>query len=383
MKIFIAIFGIALGSIALHAAVTVTFPNSNVYTSPYSCMILSGVLYSPLGGCYIKGVVSNTTTISVNVDTSINSGQSANNMPSFRVTIDDVSSSYIQEGTTDTNTVLATGLSTASHKYLIQIIGAYQLVGNSWTGQTGWTKINSIQFDTGATLSAPVIRPNVCLFYGDSYLETDLGLPETGPIYTWADYTVSYPRWISSALNCEYGQIGIGSQGWVHGGNGGYPGFTSTWDHYDSTHSRDLSITPQYLIVAQGNNDHVGTVPTSSLNSAINSFLTALRSTWPTVNTFILTPFADVNDVTNHNQIATSVNNYAIANSDLRLFSIDIGTEYQLCLPFSSGATWCSADGFHPAKEYHGAIGAMVLNKMLTVLPVGGMVRLRGQVNVR
>lgn len=364
------------------AVVTVTFPNANVFTAPYSCRISSGALIAPTGGCYLKGVVSGTTSIVLNVDSTINSETSAN-MPSFRVTIDDGASSYVLMGTTDTQTTMASGLTTGSHTYLIQFIGGNQGSGNGWTGTAFQTKINSIQFDTGSTLSAPSVRPNNCLFFGDSYLQAYYGGSQSGNYYSYVDFTTSWPRWVSSALNCEYGQIGVGGQGWVNSGQGGYPAFTSSWDHYDSTHARDLSITPQYLIVAQGNNDHVGSVTTGQINTAVTNWLTAMRAVWPTANSFVLKPFSDVSDATNHTQIVTSVNAYVSANSDAHLWAIDIGTEYQGCLPFSGGATWCSQDGIHPLAVYHGAIAAMVVDKIMTTPAPTGVVSLRGGVTLR
>jgi len=58
-----------------------------------------------------------------------------------------------------------------------------------------------------------------------------------------------------------------------------------------------------------------------------------------------------------------------MANTDANLYSINIGTEYQGCLPFSGGATWCSFDGLHPAIPYHGAIGAMITDQILSATP--------------
>lgn len=361
------------------AVLTVTFPNANVYTSPYSCQIVSGNLISPTSGCYIKGTVSGTTSISFNVDTTVNSGQSANGMPAFRVTIDDGASTYIQEGTSDTTETLASGLTTASHNYLIQFLGPADNVGNQWTGTLGQTKVTAIVFDTGASLSAQLTRPNVCLFFGDSYLAAYYGATQTGAFYTYVDFTTSYPRWVASALNCEYGQIGIGSQGWKNTGNASVPAFPSSWDHYDSTHARDLTTIPNYLIVAQGNNDHVGTWSTGQIDAAVTGWLTAMRATtgWAAVPTYVLKPFSDASDAANHTQIASSVVAYANSNSDVHLYSIDIGSEYQGCLPFSAGTTWCSTDGIHPLAVYHGAIGAMIVDKILSATPTPSPVTLR------
>lgn len=364
-------------TLPVSAAVVLTFPNPAVYTSPYSIQISGSAIISPTGGGYIKGVVSGTTSIAFNVDTSLNAGQSSANMPSFRVTIDDAPSAYVQEGTSDTQTVLASGLTTGSHHYLIQFLGGQTTGGNSWSGTWQQTKVNSIQFDSGATPAAPSIRPNTCLVFGDSYLMAVVAASQVGSWYNYIDFTMSWPRWVASALNCEYGQVGIGTSGWLNSGNGSYPAFPSYWDHYDSTHSRDLSKVPDYLIIAEGNNEHVGTWSTGQINTAVTNWLTAMRAVWPIANTYILTPFSDIADAANHAQIATSTQAFAVANSDTHLWSIDIGTEYQGCLPFSGGATWCSFDGLHPSIPYHGAIGAMITRQILgvtgTSIVIGGV----------
>jgi hypothetical protein len=279
---------------------------------------------------------------------------------------------------------MVSGLSTASHRYLIQFIGANQAVGNSWSGTAAQTKVTSIQFDTGSTISAPTIRPNTCLIFGDSYLQAYYGGSQAGAYYTFVDFTTSWPRWVASALNCEYGQIGVGGQGWTNSGQGGYPAFTGSWDHYDSTHARNLTTAPNYLIVAQGTNDHIGSWTTGQVDAAVTGWLAAMRATagWGSVPTYILKPFSDASDASNHNQVAASTTAYSSANSDTHLFLIDIGTEYTACLPFSGGATWCSADGLHPLAVYHGGIASLVINRIDSFLSPINIVNLHGRISL-
>lgn len=337
----------------------VTFPNAAIYLSPYTWRVFSGSIDAPTGGAYFKGVVSSTTSIVANVDTSGNAGQAETGMPSFKVTIDDGPASYVQEAIGATQVTLAAGLGTGSHRYLVQVIGAATGVGNSWAGLLAHTVINSLQFTAGATLSPPAVRPNVCLALGDSYLQTVLGTAGS-PFYNAADYTVSWPQWVAAALNCEIGQIGIGGTAWSNNSStDGYPTFPNWWNFYDSAHARDLAIVPNYLLVGIGVNDHVGAVSTSQIDTAMNAWHAAVRSTagWATVPLFLVLPnYADVSDAANHAQIAAT----AAAWGDDNVHAIDVGHELQTCLPFINSATSCSLDGFHPDVAHHGWLAAQI-----------------------
>jgi hypothetical protein len=359
-----------LGAAQTGPPLTVTFPNANIFLSPYVWRTFSGNIDATTGGAYLKGVVSGTTSIVANIDTTGNVGLTANQMPSFRVTIDDAASTYVQEGLAATQITLVSGMTTASHKYRVEVIGPANNVGNGWTGIVGHTIINSLQFDTASVLSAPAIRPKVCLAFGDSYLEGYFGDPQSGARYLYIDYTLTWPQYVAAALNCEIGQFGIGGSGWMNSGEGGFGAFPSFWNFYDSTHARDLTTPADYLIVAEGVNDHVGTWTAAQINTAMNTWHTALRATsgWATVKTFIIVPnYADATDAVNHAQISTSANAWA----DAAAFAVDPGTSLQLCLPFT-GVTWCSPDGTHPSRPYAGWMAATIMQGIQKALNVPG-----------
>ena len=197
----------------------------------------------------MKGVVKGTTSLSANVDTSFNAGMAADDMPTFKVTIDDQPPEFVQVAAGARQVTLAT-VTPHSHRYRIEVIGGNQIKGDGWRGTTYQTKIDSLQFDAGAKLSPPPVRPKRAPMLGDSNIQSYFGEGSTGPYYKFVDYTLAWPGYVAFAFDCEFGQIGIGSTGWIHPGQGGYPAMPEWWDHYSDGQPRDLSAQPDYVWVA-------------------------------------------------------------------------------------------------------------------------------------
>jgi len=367
------LFLAAVLSIPGFAQVVATFPNANIFLSPGTWRTFSGSIDAPTGGAYLIGSETGASTIVANVDTSGNSAQTANGMPSFKVTIDSGVPVIVQEGLAATTITLASGLAGGTHTYLVQVIGGSTGVGNSWTGTASHTIINSLQFENGTTLIPPTTRPKTVWAFGDSYLMSVVAASFTTQWYNFVNFTQSWPQWIGAGLNAEIMQEGIGSCGWVHAGDGGFPAFTGWWDHYDSTHARDLSVPPDFLFIAIGVNDHVGTVSAAQINTAMNSWHTAMRATsgWANVPTYIIIPFADVTaDAVNHAQIVTTANAWGDNNAHvINIGTSTAGAQLSACLPFSGPATFCSFDALHPDIPHHGQIAAMISAQMVLGTP--------------
>ena len=358
-------------TVAVSAApVLVTFPNANIYESPDIWRTSGTSIISPTGGAYLKFKVTGTQNITANVDTTLNSSLDSYNMPSIKVIINSGTPYYVQfpaNSSGNTPVSIASGLnSTTTYSVSLYMIGGNGASGNNdWTGTNSQTKINSLQFDGGSSLSNQSLAGKTCLFYGDSILQAyyggapTFGTSTSNEYYSIVDYTQAWPSYLVSSLGCEYSQIGIGSQGWINGGNDGYPAFGSSWGYYDSTHQKTFSSStaPNYVIIDQGTNDHGQAA--SSISSQVKSVLTSMRSQFGTNTKIILvTPYNPTFDDSSGNPrlgLISGYNAYETATLDKNTFLVDLSTtaqQYAL-------SPW-SLDNIHPDPAAHAQIAGII-----------------------
>lgn len=230
---------------------------------------------------------------------------------------------------------------------------------NSWTGTGAQTKVNSLTLDTGATVVQPTLRPNLCMFWGASYEQGYFGLAQTGPVYNFVDQEQGWTGGVAQAavLNCEYGLVGIGGQGWQNPGGGGYPVFGSSWNGYDSTHSKSFSTPPTYVVVHQSENDH--SYSTGPETSAVSSWIPAARSAFGSATKIFLVGALG----SELSAINTAIQAGITASGDAQTFWISPGTQFSLTT-FSTGCTassWASPDCLHVTAVYQNQIyGTMI-----------------------
>jgi lysophospholipase L1-like esterase len=334
------------------AAMQVRFPNPNIFQSPYTWRNDQGSAIAPTGGSYLKGVVTGSTVLRANVDTSLNEGLVADDMPSLKVTVDDQPPAFVQFPPGAKQVTLAT-FTPETHRYRIEVIGGNQIKPDGWRGTTFQTKIDSLEFDAGATLSPPAVRAHRALVLGDSNIQAYFGEPQSRPYYEYVDYTLSWPGFVAFAFDSEFGQIGIGSTGWIHPGQGGYPAMPEWWKEYSAGRPRDLSLQPDYVWVALGANDH--NVEPATLSSVIVDWLGEARQAFPDAQIFCVVPFHGEN----RHAVTTAVTTARAAGHDERIHLIDLGHELESAIPFRMGqATWLTGDGLHLRAVYHGLIAA-------------------------
>lgn len=368
----------------VHAQTVVSFPNASIFLSPYAWRIDgSGDAINPTGGGYIRFTVTGTTQIIANVDTTLNAVLGSNDMPTIQVICntptEDGTVANVQfpaNNTASTPVTLASGLTSGTtYTVLLSSIGGNQQASNCWSATACQTKINSLQFDDGATLSASTLRPKSFLFYGDSYLLSYFGSPaETGPYYGYINFTLSWPFFVAYGLNGEYGQVGVGTQGWVQTGNGSYPAFPGSWNGYDSTHARSFSPAPDAVFISEGINDH-GQNP-SSVTSAVTSTLTAMRTAFgSSTRIFVVIPLNEQQD--------TAIRAGVTAAADPKVYVIDPGTQYLNTVFSGASSTWASPDGLHLDSTHQALYTAFVLQQVQQILDttssaVGGQVTIGG-----
>jgi hypothetical protein len=353
----------------LFAQTVVTFPNSNVFLSPYAWRIDgSNAAINPTGGGYFKFQVTGTVSILANVDTTLNAVLSSNDMPSLKVIVNgptaDGTAAFVQfpaNNTANTQITLASGLSPSTvYSVIVSSIGGNQLPSNCWSATACQTKINSLQFDSGATLTPAYVRPKSLLFFGDSYLLSSFGGAATGAYYTYIDFTLSWPFFVSYALQGEYGQIGVGTQGWVRPGNGSYPAFPSSWNFFDSTHAKTFSPAPDAVFIAEGINDHGE--PAATVQSNVTTTLQAMRTAFGTsTRIYVVLPL--------NRQQAPAIRAGVGAATDPLVFVLDPGTEYLNTVFSGPSSTWASPDGLHLDSTHQALYTAFVTQQAQATIP--------------
>ena len=342
-------------------SLVVTFPNPNIYESPDIWRLSGSSIISPTGGAYLKFQVTGTQNITANVDTTINSSLGPDDMPSIKVVINSGTPYFVQfspNNTVGTPITIASGLnSTTSYSVSLYMIGGNESAGDGWAGTSFQTKIDSLEFDPGSTLSSQSLAGKSCIFYGDSILETYYGGPISGPYYTYVDYTEAWPSYVAPMLGCEYSEIGIYGQGWLLTGQGGYPPFPSSWGHYDSTDPKTFSTMPDYVVIDLGTNDATHSPVTIAEN--VSAVLTQMRAKFG-VNTRIIlvTPYNPTFNDPEGNPRTGIINGYSSyeeTTPDANAFLIDLGTTVQqYTLP-----PW-SLDDTHPDQAAHAIIGPII-----------------------
>ncbi len=349
VPILVALAFTALGAEpAPQSPMIIRFPNPNIFQSPYTWRNADESAIAPTGGAYLKGVVSGTRSIKANVDTSINANLSANDMPTLKVTVDDEPAAFVQFPPGAKQVTLA-NVSPAQHRYRLEVIGGNQGTGDGWNSTSFQTKIDSLEFDSGATLAPPAIRPKRALILGDSNIQAYFGERSDEPYYKYVDYTLAWPGQVALAFECEFGLVGVGGTGWIHPGQGGYQAMPEWWQKYDASHPRDLSLQPDYVWVALGANDHNS--DPAKLQKIIQDWLTLARKTFPAAEVFVVSPF--------HGENRAPTTAAVAAQADAKVHPVDLGTEIQSAIPFAMGhPTWMTGDGLHIRAVYHGIVAA-------------------------
>lgn len=290
------------------AAVT----NTSLFFSPYntysdgSASLLSTNVRSDAThtiwnspGAYLRfnvTVVSGSPGIvGIKVDPTTLATLTAANCPTLYYSID--GANYVSHllSANSSSTTLASGLSAGTHEIevMFKSVGLNG-VGDRWSVPNNAVKIVSIEIDNNATLVAPTLRTNRAIFFGDSISE---GAAVLGSDINNADNDASQvsPVLICRALNCEYGVMAFGGQGYQRG-LGNVVASTSapsmynssntfrSWDYYHFGASRlfsgSFSPAPTYIFVEQGQND-AGALTVSTVTAALNDFRAAAgASTW-------------------------------------------------------------------------------------------------------
>jgi hypothetical protein len=349
---------------------SIPLTDPNIFLSPYCWRIdATGSAICPAAGGYLKFKVTGTSKITLQVSTTINQGLLAVQMPSVKVVVNgptlDGLARYYQfppNNSDNTPVTVATELDPKLHyQVLVQVTGADELAMSGWSGTIFQTQINQLVVDAGASLLPTSLRPKRALFLGASYEQAYFGMLKPhapvrldAPIYTYVDASLSWPFFVAYGLDCEYGQIGIGGQGWVHHGAGGYPAFTASWDHFDQANVKAFFHDLDYVFVHFAEND--AAEDNDAVQSAVTSWIPAARAAFGNkTKIFIILSLPQIKS----GPIKAGVR----AAADPLTCLLDPGTEYQHVV-FSGGPTWASpGDGIHPDAIHQSIFTAFVIRQ--------------------
>jgi len=270
-------------------AVDIAPDNSNIYYSPYNWVVTSTNAVTTDAGAYFKfgvTVVSNQT-VGLKLDISRMTSHLTEHRSYIAWTDTDGQVNELQlPNSGETNYAVNLTPGTPANGYH-QFEVFYR--GMGWNGVTTppdqWgssptkpaTAIDLVAVTIGASssMAAPTIRPYVALFYGDSLsigsnMDASFGSVDTAAISNNARRT--WCSGVARGLNCEYGTIAFGGQGYQQGAQANVPNLLDSWDKYYSGQTRTPLTGVNYIFVQQGVNGS-----TSSANVA--TFLDALRAT--------------------------------------------------------------------------------------------------------
>ena len=348
---------------------TVALTDPSIFLSPYCWRIDDkGAAVCPAAGGYFKFDVTGTSEITLRVNTTINKGLSAAQMPAVKAVVGDADrdgqAQYFQfpnNTSDDTPVTVATGLNPKRHYHvLIQAVGGDETQASGWSGTIFQTQINQLVLDAGATLSPATLRPRRALFLGASYEQAYFGFAKPDqPTYTYVDASLSWPFFVAYGLDCEYGQVGIGSQGWINPGNGGYPAFPASWDHFDQANAKTYRTDLDYVFVHMAENDNAKS--DADVKKAVTAWIPAARAAFgPDTKIFFVLSLPQIKS----EPIKAGVK----AAKDPGVYVLDPGSEFKRTV-FSGGPTWAApGDGIHLDATHQALFTAFVTKQVQAIL---------------
>jgi hypothetical protein len=357
-------------AIATAAAAPIPLNDPAIFLSPYCWRVTpEGAAICPTSGGYLKFAVSGTTQLTLGVDTAINQGLEPLLMPSVKVIVSgpvrDGEAHYFQfpaNGQANSEIILASGLDPkVTYQVLLQATGGDGRAMSGWSGTVFQTQLNHFTADPGAVLSRARLRPKRALFLGASYEQAYFGgalLPDV-PMHALVDASLSWPFFVAYGFDCEYGQVGIGSQGWVRFGNGGYPPFPQSWDHFDQTHPKSFGSDLDYVFVHLAEND--AAQDSAAVRRAVAAWIPAARAAFgPRTRIFLILSLP---------QIQSEPIRAGVADAhDAHTYLLDPGTEYRRVV-FAGGQTWAApGDGIHLDAIHQALFTAFVSRQAAAIL---------------
>lgn len=318
-------------------------------------------------GAYLKFKFSGAS-LNMNVDISawLGAQVAAASYPTLTYSVDDGAYTDVLLTASSSSITIASGLAAGTHTCEIWYRRTDPniekwAVGTNYETPINTLKITGFVLAAAAVLSAADLRPDVMVGFGDS-ITAGHSMTATGAV--GMDAIGVYLNGVASVYNCEYGQIGFGSQGYGVAGTGGVPGFEDTVLFYWSGRSRVNGSgvfvgTVKYVLENQGTNNRSSVDAT--LIAAASAVYAVIRTAFPLAKFFKIIPFGQFKAAT----LTTAYNNWkatTVENGGL----INCGPRIAVGLDLTNGgvASKTSVDDVHPDTRTQGRVGAFVTQAM-------------------
>jgi hypothetical protein len=266
---------------------TIEMDNPAILYSPFNWAVTSHGAKTINSGAYFKVFFSGT---SCQLATNTSEDAGAGLFPQFLVRID--GGSFTRYELSPGNPVFTVASGRANHKHLLEVLvkSTSEFV-NRWTPQQTAVNFSAIQFDSGATVTAPARKPYNVLIYGDSITEAirvngfGSNIKETDQ----NDASQGYGWYLSQVLPVEVGVVAFGATGINKAGSGGVPGLINSYPYLWAGQPRSFSNpAPDLIIYNEGTGD-------AELNSDITASYTAIvkahEQLAPNAEQLLLRPF--------------------------------------------------------------------------------------------
>lgn len=242
---------------------------------------------------------------------------------------------------------------------LIEVV--FSSTYTSW-GTAGYALIlTGIEADATATLTAPAPRPKRGLIVGDSITNAENSVAPNVD-----DATIGYSFFTMRGLDCEYGVVAYGSQGFNSQGHGAVTVVPKLIDAYKLINlgvSRSFAPAPDFAIVNHGTN---GTTTMADVTNFIDDF----RANVGNCPLLIMIPFGN----TARAAITAAV---AARPTDTNLYLVDVGTTTQALITTPRH----TVDGVHPNQTGHALAAAATARAVQAILsPLANAVQVRGEI---
>lgn len=371
-------------------ATTIPVSDTNFFTSAHNWDLVTPTTFttnspsttvkqSNTPGAVFKAAVLGTTSLSIAVDVTTQSGNSivAASYPQVSVSLNGLPAVKTQLVSGQTTVPVATGLDPfLAYDIEYTFVARDQYNGGDAWGTATASPINVVRVvgviaDTGASSQnlGSLLQPGYSIGFGDSIYEgkyvNNYGSTGTEPGSN--DAINGLGTLIGKSFGTEYSVIGFASQGFEQSGSGNVPGFqsSSAWQYYSSGRSRLVgglfSPMPQYITCLHGYNG-------TTTSSDISGFLTNVRSACAaSTYVFLCVPPGGIGQPGLRATMATGYATYRAANpTDLKTIFIDPFASYgQNSLRAFNGvypnisANKESGDGIHPNSYGASRLSAM------------------------
>jgi len=238
---------------------------------------------------------------------------------------------------------------------------------NSYQSWIPWefVRITGLQVDDDASLSAPTLRPNRLIHYGDSISEgwNIKGNPTDGDSRIKADSACDTWMWHTSAsLDAEISLIAWAGQGYTKGGNGGTPllwtkngdSHNNAWAWINSRYKREFTKCPQIVTNNHGTNDMSNS---TFVPASVTGWLGDFQKACPNTRVIMIPPLGGAL----FNEISKGVAVYKQSVTASLASNVQVLTLNSLAKKgFWVGNGWATPDGVHPNIQKNAQLAAIV-----------------------